>query len=152
MLRSLEQPISPFTRQEIERESSYRIDDMQLSPEIVGHLDAARRFLSREPERRWRVLRVLCANWLADVEFPVPGRAGPTGRAWLSGGKNSVTMPLYPVSPDAPAGARLRRILRLRMDLRPRASFDSEIDRGTAGTIRVVNMKNGTRFANASLR
>ena len=106
MIRSLEQPIHPFTRQEIEGESTYRLDDMQLSAEMVGHLDAARHFLLREPERSRRVLRLLCANWLADVESPVPGRAGPAARARLTSGKNSVTLPLYPVSPDAPTGAR----------------------------------------------
>jgi len=106
MIRSLEQPIHPFTRQEIEGESTYRLDDMQLSAEMVGHLYAARRFLLREPERSRRVLRLLCANWLADVESPVPGRAGPAARARLTSGKNSVTLPLYPVSPDAPTGAR----------------------------------------------
>jgi hypothetical protein len=106
MIRSLEQPIHPLTRQEIEGESTYRLDGMQLSPEMVGHLDAARRFLLREPERSRRVLRLLCANWLADLESPVPGRAGPTARARISAGKNGVTLPLYPVSPDAPTGAR----------------------------------------------
>ena len=41
---------------------------MALSPEMVGHLEAARRFLLREPERSRRVLRLLCANYLAHVE------------------------------------------------------------------------------------
>lgn len=106
MMRSLEEPIRPATRQEIAGESTYRLDDMQLSPEMVGHLHDARRLLLREPERSRRVLRLLCANWLADVESPVPGRAGPAVRARLSGGKNGVTLPLYPVSPAAPTGAR----------------------------------------------
>jgi hypothetical protein len=106
MIRSLEQPIHPFTRQEIEGESTYGLDDVQLSAEMVGHLDAARHFLLREPERSRRVLRLLCANWLTDVEAPVPGRAGPAARARLTSGKNSVTLPLYPVNPDAPTGAR----------------------------------------------
>ena len=39
-----------------------------LSPEMVGQLEATRRFLLREPERSRRVLRLLCANYLAHAE------------------------------------------------------------------------------------
>ena len=106
MIRSLEQPIHPFTRQEIEGESTYRLGDMQLSTEMLDRLNAAHRHLLREPERSRRVLRLLCANWLADIESPMPGRVGPAVRARLSSGKNSVTLQLYPVSPEAPTGAR----------------------------------------------
>ena len=39
-----------------------------LSPEMVEHLEAAHRFLLREPERGRRILRLVCANYLAHVE------------------------------------------------------------------------------------
>jgi hypothetical protein len=112
LLRSLERPIHPFTRQEIEGEYSHRLGDMQLSPDMIGRVDAARRFLWREPERSRRVLRLLCANWLAHVETPELRRERPAVRASLSLltstnpiRKGAIIVPLYPVGPDAPAGA-----------------------------------------------
>ena len=86
---------------------------MALSPEMVGHLEAARRFLLREPERSRRVLRLLCANYLAHAEtrelpprkpavwatFPYLTSTNPVT-------KGRISVPLYPVSPEAPAGAR----------------------------------------------
>ena len=40
----------------------------RFRPTWSSHLEAARRFLLREPERSRRVLRLLCANYLAHVE------------------------------------------------------------------------------------
>jgi hypothetical protein len=113
MLRSLEQPVPPFTQQELGWEYDYRLGDMQVSPGMADSLDAARRFLLREPDRSRRVLRLLCANWLAHVEaqetrrrnaavvtsFPLLMTSNPV--KW---GTTSVL--LYPISPSAPAGAR----------------------------------------------
>jgi hypothetical protein len=113
MMRALEQPILLFTREEIQWESTYRLGDMQLSPDMVDYLLAARRFLLREPERSRRVLRLLCANWLAQVETQEPRSRRPAVRAlffWQTSpnptGKISTNVPLYPVSPLAPVGAR----------------------------------------------
>src|SRR5262249_29719252 len=94
-------------------EYDYRLGDMQLSPQMVGSLDAARRFLLREPERSRRVLLLLCANWMAHVKthrtrprkpvvwasFPLLISTNPVRRVTTS-------VPLYPISPPAPAGAR----------------------------------------------
>ena len=86
---------------------------MQLSEDMVGHLDAAHRFLLREPERSRRVLRLLCANWLAHVETPELRQRKPAD--WVSFPLRLSTnpirdgttrVPLYPVSPAVPAGAR----------------------------------------------
>ena len=55
-------------QQAIEGEWTFRLGDLSLSPEMVGQLEAARRFLLREPERSRRVLRLLCANYLAHAE------------------------------------------------------------------------------------
>ena len=86
---------------------------MQLPPDLVGYLAAARRFVLREPERSRRVLRLLCANWLALVETHGPRPRKPAIRAsfTLVISTNPITkgtsrVPLYLVSPDAPAGAR----------------------------------------------
>ena len=92
---------------------TYRLGDMQLSPDMVGYLEAARRFLLREPERSRRVLRLLCANWLAEVETHEPRPPKPAVRAsfllMISTNpirKVTTSVPLYPVSPRSPAGAR----------------------------------------------
>jgi glyoxylase-like metal-dependent hydrolase (beta-lactamase superfamily II) len=113
LLRSLERPIHPVTRQEIEGEYTHHLGDMQLSPDMIGHVDAARRFLSREPERSRRDLRLICANWLAHVETPELPPRRPAVRASLylvtstnPVRKGAVILPLYPVGTDAPAGAR----------------------------------------------
>ena len=68
LMGALERPIPLSALQEIEGEWTFRLGDMSLSPEMVGQLEAARRFLLREPERSRRVLRLLCANYLAHVE------------------------------------------------------------------------------------
>jgi hypothetical protein len=112
-MSSMEQPVHRFVRADVGWEYTYRLDDMQLSDDMVGHLDAAHRFLLREPERSRRVLRLLFANWLAHVETPELRRRKPAD--WVSFPlrlstnpiRNGTTgVPLYPVSPVAPAGAR----------------------------------------------
>ncbi len=113
MMRALEQPVPLLTREEIGWEYDYRLGDMKLSPDMVGYLDAARRFLLREPERSRRVLRLLCANWLAHVETHEPRPPKPAVRASFPllistspSRKVTTSVPLYPVSPVSPAGAR----------------------------------------------
>ena len=68
LMGALERPIPLSAQQAIEGEWTFRLGDLSLSPEMVGQLEAARRFLLREPERSRRVLRLLCANYLAHVE------------------------------------------------------------------------------------
>ena len=113
LMGALERPIPLSAQQEIEGEWTFRLGDMSLSPEMVGQLEAARRFLLREPERSRRVLRLLCANYLAHVE--TRGRQPRKPAVWAVftylTSTNPVTkgkfhVPLYPVGPEAPAGAR----------------------------------------------
>jgi hypothetical protein len=112
LMRQVEQPLPPSTQQEIEGEWTFRLGDLELSPGMVGHLEAARRVLLREPERSRRVLRLLCASYLAREEArelpPKPAVwakfAYMTSTNPIAMGKFSVS--LYPVSPGAPAGAR----------------------------------------------
>jgi hypothetical protein len=105
MLSSLERPIQPFVQEEVGWEYIYRLGDMQLSEGMVGYVEAAHRFLLREPERSRRVLRLLCANWLAHVENPEPLQRKPAVLVSfpLRVSTNPIrtvttTVPLYPVT------------------------------------------------------
>jgi len=115
LMGALEQPIPLWfsSQQAIEGEWTFRLGDLSLSPDMVDQLEAARRFLLREPERSRRVLRLLCANYLAHVE--TRGRQPRKPAVWavftyvtspnpITKGKDRI--PLYPVDPEAPAGAR----------------------------------------------
>jgi len=113
LMGAIERLIPPSAQQEIEEEWTFRLGDMSLSPEVVGRLEAARRFLLREPERSRRVLRLLCANYLAHVESRERPPRRPAVWAMFSYldssipiTKRKIGVPLYPVSPEAPAGAR----------------------------------------------
>ena len=113
LMSALEQrPIPSSAWQEIEGEWTSRLGGMSLSPEMVEHLEAARRFLLREPERGRRILRLVCANYLAHVEARERPRRKPAVWAMFSYldssfpvTKRKIGMPLYPVSSQAPAGA-----------------------------------------------
>jgi hypothetical protein len=100
LMGALERPIPISVQQEIEGEWTFRLGDMSLSPEMVGQLEAARRFLLREPERSRRVLRLLCANYLTRVETRWRPPRKPAVLTVLT------CTPLYAVGPEAPAGAR----------------------------------------------
>jgi hypothetical protein len=107
-MRAVEQPMPLASQQELEGEWTFPLGDMELSPAMIGHLEAARRFLLREPERSRRVLRLLCASYLAHVETrEVPPRK-PAVWARFSYvtstnpiTKGRISVPLYPVSPEA---------------------------------------------------
>ena len=109
LMGALERPIPLSSLQEMEGEWTFRLGDMSLSPEMVGQLEAARRFLLREPERSRRVLRLLCANYLAHVETRGRQPRKPSVLALLTtnpGPLGKISVPLYPAGPEAPAGAR----------------------------------------------
>jgi len=113
LMGALERPRTPSAQREIEGEWTFRLGDMSLSPEVVGRLEAARSFLLREPERSRRVLRLLCANYLAHVESRERPPRRPAVLAMCSYldssipiTKRKIGVPLYPVSLEAPAGAR----------------------------------------------
>jgi len=102
MLSSLERPIHPFVQEKVGWEYIYRVGDMQLWDDMVGHLEAVHRFLFREPERSRRVLRLLCANWLAHVETPEQRKPAVLVSFPLRVSTNPIrnvttTVPLYPV-------------------------------------------------------
>jgi hypothetical protein len=113
VMREIERPIPLSVLQVIEGEWTFGLGDMALSPTMIEYLEAARRFLLREPERSRRVLRLLCAQHLAHLETRELPPRKPAVWARLSYlistnpvSKGKVRVPLYPVSPEAPAGAR----------------------------------------------
>jgi hypothetical protein len=108
LMRGIERPM-PL----IEEEWTFGLGDMALSPTIIEYLEAARRLLLREPERSRRVLRLLCAQYLAHQETheSPPREPAVWAKVYYLTSTNPVTkgsysVPLYPVSPQAPAGAR----------------------------------------------
>jgi hypothetical protein len=113
LMREIERPMPLSVQHEIEGEWRFGLGDMALSPAMIDHLEAARRFLLREPERSRRVLRLLCAQYLAHAEargLPPQKPAVWVRFLYLTSTnpvtKGRITVPLYPVSPHAPAGAR----------------------------------------------
>jgi hypothetical protein len=104
-MRKLDRPMNSYDRQEVEGERAYRLGDLQVPAGAIESGEAARRFLLREPERSRRVVRLLYAHWLAHVETREPRPRKPAVRAVLTALKPA-SVALYPVSPDAPAGAR----------------------------------------------
>ena len=123
IMREIERPIPLSLLQQIEAdrdlekvhkgERTFGLGDMALSPTVIEYLEAVRRFLLREPERSRRVLRLLFAQYLAHLETRELPPRKPAVWARLSYlaptipvTKGTIKVPLYPVSPEAPAGAR----------------------------------------------
>ena len=113
IMGAFERPIPPSVQQEIEGTWTFRIGDMSLSPGVVDRIEAARRFLLREPERSRRVLRLLCANYLAHAERREWPRRRPAVLAIFSYLDSSypvttrkIGVPLFPIDPGSTAGAR----------------------------------------------
>ncbi len=96
-----------------EEEGAYREGDMALPQDVIATIYRLRRILLREPERSSRAIKLLFANWLADAE----GRQGtgpkPAVAALFRFSTDTVKVPIYPVSPEAPAGARVLSPLEL---------------------------------------
>ena len=113
IMSEIERPMPLSFQHAIEGEWTFGLGDMALSPTMIDHLEAARRFLLREPERSRRVLRLLCAQYLAHAEaHEMPPRKPAVWArfSYLTSTnpvtKGRISVPLYPVSPQAPAGAR----------------------------------------------
>jgi hypothetical protein len=105
IMRKLDRPMNRYDRQEVEGERTYRLGDWQVPAGAIESGEAARRSLLREPERSRRVVRLLFAHWLAHVEARGLRPRKPAVRALLTAPKPA-SVALYPVGPDAPAGAR----------------------------------------------
>ena len=112
LMAALERPIPLSAQHRIEEEWTFRVGNVSLSPEMVRQLEAARQFLLREPERSRRVVRLLCANYLAHAETRVRQPRKPAVLAEFTHltSTNPITkgkflVPVYPVGLEAPAGA-----------------------------------------------
>jgi hypothetical protein len=105
LMRYLETNRDP-NYQAIEDHLTYRVGDVEIPNDLAVYLFGGERFLRREPERSRRALWLLFANWLAHVEVPELRQRPPILRASLTIGKRTIALPLYPVTSQAPAGAR----------------------------------------------
>jgi hypothetical protein len=105
LMQFLEGPVNPPPEQ-IEEEWTYRLGDVELPADLKLRLHSIKRQLAREPQRSRRVIRLLFANWLAHVENTDPQRRRPAVRARFYIAQRTANVALYPVGPDAPAGAR----------------------------------------------
>jgi hypothetical protein len=105
LMQFLNGPVNPPPEQ-IDEELIYRLGEWQSPEDLTLRLHSVKRWLAREPERSRRVIRLLFANWLAHVEHPDPRRLRPAARARFHIAKRTSSVALYPVGPDAPAGAR----------------------------------------------
>ena len=115
LMDALERPIPFLLGARSKRNGHFGLGDLSLPRPIwLGQLRGRdRRFLLREPERSRRVLRLLCANYLAHVEARGRQPRKPAVLAVFTylASTNPVTkgkddIPVYPVGPEAPAGAR----------------------------------------------
>jgi hypothetical protein len=104
-MQFLDGPVNPPPEQ-IEEELTYRLGDVELPADLKLRLHSIKRQLAREPERSRRVIRLLFANWLAHLENTDPQRRRPAARARFYIAQRTASVALYPVGPDAPAGAR----------------------------------------------
>jgi hypothetical protein len=105
LMRFLDWPINPPPEQ-VEEELTFRLGDLELPADQALQVYRARLLLLREPDRSRRVVRLLFANWLAQAENPDPQRRRPAVRARFHIAKRTNSFYLYPVGPEAPAGAR----------------------------------------------
>jgi hypothetical protein len=106
MMRYLENNRLP-NYQAIEDHLTYRIGDLEIPTDLSMYVFGGERLIRREPERSRRALRLLFANWLAHVEVPELRERPPILRASLTVGKRTIALPLYPMTPQAPAGTRV---------------------------------------------
>jgi hypothetical protein len=106
LMRCLEQSRDP-NYQAIEEHLTYRLGNVEVPTDLAVYIFAGHRFLTSEPERSKRALRLLFANWLAHVEIPELRQSRLAVRASFTSGNQTTTVPLYAVSPQAPAGARV---------------------------------------------
>jgi hypothetical protein len=106
LMRSLEQPRYSLHRA-IDEDVTYRIGDYQVPDDLAMYLFLGERFLKREPERSQRAVRLLFANWLAHLEGPNPRQTSPAVRVSFSPKNRPNIVPVYPISPETTAGARV---------------------------------------------
>jgi hypothetical protein len=106
LMQFLDGPVDPPLEQ-IEEELAFRVGDLQVPAELALEVHRLRRLLLREPERSRRAIRLLFANWLAQAEGPEGQRRKPAVLVSFRGATRIDRVPLYPVGPEAPAGARV---------------------------------------------
>ena len=113
LMRAVERPMPPVSQQELEGEWTFPVGDMELAAR-GDRLSRGRSplYLARTRTQPAR-LRLLCASYLAHAEareLPPRNPAVWAKFAYFTSTnpvtKGEIKVPLYPVSADAPAGAR----------------------------------------------
>ena len=97
LMRVLERPTSGFQRAPGGADLSSGRYGVAARPEGVSL--RVRRFLLREPERSRRAIRLLFANWLAEVEAPGPRQRKPAARATFFHARHSDACGSIPSAP-----------------------------------------------------
>jgi hypothetical protein len=104
VMRILDRPRQNQVADVIDEDFNYRLGNLQLPTDLAAYVFLGQRFALREPERSRRAVRLVFANWLAHVDDPSMSKSPPAVRVVSAYGR--LQLPLYPVSPQAPAGAR----------------------------------------------
>ncbi len=105
LTRDMDAP-TDYVRRAIDERRTYRLGGLEIPNEFSAYLYPVHRFLKREPERSRRVLRLVFANWLAHLEVPELRGSRPAVRAAFSARGNTLSVLLYPTSPQASPAAR----------------------------------------------
>jgi hypothetical protein len=104
-MRTLERP-TDMVHRALDDDVTYRIGEFQVPTDLAVYIHGALRFIMREPERSRRVLRLVIANWLAHLEENNPRMRKPAFKVSIATWGRGSTVLLYPVGPEAAAGAR----------------------------------------------
>jgi hypothetical protein len=105
MTAQLDQPWG-WVQQGDDEEQKVQIWGEDVPPNLASNFYAAKRYVSNEPERSRRMLRLAFANWMAHAVEKDPLRKKAAVRARLTYGKRSSSVPFYSVGPEAPEAAR----------------------------------------------
>ena len=89
-----------------EKDQHVRIGDGELPPYVGWIPYAAKRYLSSEPERSRRVMRLAFANWLAHADDKDPRHKKPSARVTFKVDARTSAVCFYPVNATGPAAAQ----------------------------------------------
>jgi hypothetical protein len=105
MMRMLDEP-NGLVQRGTDEDQAIWIAGEPLPPNLTGLVYATRRYLSNEPERSRRVLRLVFANWLAHAQEQDGVSRKPAVRAIFSPLNQATRLSFYDPGPGAPAAAR----------------------------------------------
>jgi hypothetical protein len=95
-----------WVQQGEDKDQHVRIGDGELPPYLGWIPYAAKRYISSEPERSRRVMRLAFANWLAHAEDRDPRHKKPAARVTFKVDSRSLAVCFYPVNAAGPVAAQ----------------------------------------------